>query len=199
MRFTRSLATAAAAVSGGIPDPVVLRREAGVSSRGLLRMAPLATLTGAVAVGLLVAAAIGMRSQPPVSQQPEAFVATGAASEELASLGFACESVEAETRCLATAPDHVHRVTLTVDDGRVVQVEARIESTDGTDLDLRGMDDLLSDIAVAVLRPEWRTAAGDWIGDAYPTCGPRCSTDGEEVGMAMSKGSQSVSLSLREP
>jgi hypothetical protein len=197
--FTRSLPIAAAAVGDGIPDPVLLRRQQfGVRIGGYLRMGPVATLAGAVAVGLLVATVIGTRSQPPASPLPNAFASPSTATEGLAPLGFVCGSMDVETLCRSAAPDHVHLVTLTVTDGLVVGVEARIESTDGTDLDLRGVDDLLARIAAAVLTPDVRTAATDWIRDAYPTCGGSCSSDREEIGLAMARERHSVTLTLRE-
>ena len=200
LRFTRSLPAAAAAVADAIPDPVLLRRQhVGVRiGRFNLRMAPLATLAGAVAVGLLIAAVIGTRSHPPASPLANAFASAAMATEGLAPLGFVCGSIDVETLCRSAAPDHVHLVTLTVTDGFVVGVEARIESTDGTDLDLRGVDDLLARIAAAVLTPDVRTAATGWIRDAYPTCGASCSSDREEIGLAMARESQSVTLTLRE-
>jgi hypothetical protein len=195
LRFTRSLPAVAAAVADGIPDPVRLRRRRMGSRIGGfgLRMAPVATLAGAVAVGMLVAAVIGSRGQ-----LPKEFATAATATEELAALGFTCGSVNAETVCRATAPDHVHRVTLTVSDGRVVEVEARIESTNGTDLDLRGVDDLLARIAATVLRPEVRTEVTGWVSDAYPSCGAGCSVELEHISLAMAKESASVTLTLRE-
>jgi hypothetical protein len=175
------------------------RQQFGVRIGGFdLRMAPVATLAGAVAVGLLVATVIGTRSQPPASPLPNAFASPSTATEGLAPLGFVCGSMDVETLCRSAAPDHVHLVTLTVTDGLVVGVEARIESTDGTDLDLRGVDDLLARIAAAVLTPDVRTAATDWIRDAYPTCGGSCSSDREEIGLAMARERHSVTLTLRE-
>jgi len=201
VRFTRRLATAAAEAADGIPEPAVARghRVNGVRiGRLRVRVAPVATLAGAIAAGLVVAAIIGTRAQPPAGQPPNAFTSVATATEALSPLGFICASSDAEAVCRSTAPDHLHLVTLTMAEGRVVEVEARIESTDGTSLDLRGVADLFARISSAVVASDLRAASDRWIRDAYPTCGAGCSSELGDVRVAMAKDGRSVSLSLRE-
>jgi len=197
-RFDRSLAAAAAEVSDAIPDPAALAGERFVGPRiGRLGlgMARITTLAAAVLVGLLVANLIGSRVQPPTGQSPSPFSTAEEAREALAPLGIVCQGLV----CEATLPNHVHRVLLTENDGRVVGVEARIDSTDGNVLDLRGVDDFYARIAAAVLSPDVETAAASWLRAEYATCGAGCAVELEQVDIAVEVGSRSVSLTLREP
>lgn len=197
IRFDRSLAATAVEASDGIPAPAGAGEGSYGALAGLLRLrvAPIATLAGAVAVGLILAAVIGSRVQAPADGQPSiAFSPAATAHAALASLGLACD----ELICQSTAPNHVHRVVLTEAEGRVVGVEARIESTDGKALDLRGADDLFARIAAAVLEPEAGTATASWLRAEYPACGASCSVGLEHVSVVLEIGSQSASVTLRE-
>jgi len=196
IRFDRILTAAAVEASDGIPAPDGVARVPSGAWASLirLRVAPIATLAGAVAVGLVLAAVIGSRVQTPAGQPSVAFSTAATARTALASLGLAC----GELSCQSTAPNHVHRVQLTEDDGRVVEVEAWIESTDGKALDLHGADDLFARIAAAVLAPEAGTATASWIRAEYAACGASCSVDLEQVSIAVEVGSRSASVTLRE-
>jgi hypothetical protein len=190
LRFTHSLATTATEASEAIPNPALVRGRARMN----LRLAPIMTVASAVAAGLLIAAIVATRGQPPAGQGPSAFSSPDAGRQALASLDFSCRGLI----CESTAPTHVHRVQLTEIDGRVVEVEARIESTDGKRIDPSGGDVLFGRIAGAVLAPESATAIAGWLRDAYTSCGAGCSIDLEEVGATLAIDERSIRLELRE-
>ena len=194
LRFTRRLATTAAEASDAIPDPALVSGRARLN----LRIAPIMTVAGAVAAGLMLAAIVATRGETPAGQGPSALSSVAAARQALAALGFSCQQPDGELICESTAPTHVHRVLLTVDDGRVVEAEARIESTDGTRLDPSGGDVLLGRIAGAVLAPESATAAADWLRGSYASCGAGCSTDLGKIGVALAIDERVIRLELRE-
>jgi len=192
-RFDRGLVAAAAEVIATIPAPDM------APSRRNLKVATMATLAGAVAVGVVMAAVIiGTRTPPTGSGPPGAFASVASVRGPLALLGLVCGDVPGGEVCQSTALDHTHRVSLTEAGGRVVEVEARIESNDGERLDKRGAEQLLARFAAAALAPDVGAATARWLQDAWPSCDSGCSTELADVSLRLAQDSSSVSLVLRE-
>jgi hypothetical protein len=197
-RFDLRLAVVVANVEAAIPDRRVAqpeRRWRGTVSR--LRLAPAAALTSAVAVGLLIAAVIGARPVPSTGDVAGPFLGADAAASGLAPDGLVCADIDGGVRCQSTAPDHVHRITLDVEGGRVVEVEVRIEATDGGPLDLRGVPEFLGRIAGTLATPGVAADVQGWIDEAYPTCRPTCSTELDAATVTLFREPDSISLVLR--
>ena len=135
-----------------------------------------AVLAGAVAAGLLLAAVIGLRLSAPVGTLTSLGPADMAAAR-LAAMDLVCMPADAGTTCESVAPDHVHRVRLTVTDGAIRGVEAGIIGTTGRPIDLRGADDLLRRMTMAALDEPHDAAATAWLADAYAGCDGTCSAD----------------------
>jgi hypothetical protein len=200
-RFVQALAAAAVDAAETIPEPASLGGRHGMGARLVRRtrrVAPVVALAGAVAAGLVVAAIVGTRPAPPTGDAPTVFRNAAIAVGALAPLGLECEAADPGFRCEATAPDHVHRAVLTTEDGHVIEVSLRIESTDGGPLNVSGVSDYFARVAAAVVRPEVRSGAQDWIRGEYATCGSACATDLDTIRLGMTTDASGVGLSLRE-
>jgi hypothetical protein len=197
MRFTHGLAATAAAASEGIPDASLLDHErarlGGRTGRLTLRIL---TLAGAVAAGLVIATVIGSRALAPTGRGPSIFGPSAAAQERLERQKLACHPDAAVVECRSTAKGHVHEVRLTLTDGQIARVEARIESTDGKKLDVRGADVMFARFASAVLAPETRSEVVNWISANFMDCRTICSVDLEAVHVKGSVDEESVVLVL---
>ena len=197
MQFTRGLAATAAEASEGIPDAALLGRDrsrlGGRTGRLTLRVL---TLTGAVAAGLVIATLIGSRALAPTGRGPSIFGPSVAAQQRLGAMDLACGQQDAVVECKSAAKDHVHRVLLTLDDGQIVGVVARIDSTNGKPLKLDGANWMFGRFAGAVLAPEMRSRAVNWVGDAFSSCGSSCSADFDDLHLELSTGTESVVLTL---
>ena len=199
LRFMRNLAAATLDVSSGVPDPAVAAGTRRMGTRVGRLSLRLLTVGGAVAAGLLIAAVVSLRTQP-AEPQPVAFGSVTRAEGQLAFLDLVCDEGGPGVVCESHAENHVHRVTLTTDpDGRVMAVDAVVESTDGKGLDKRGADVLFGRIARAVLSPEAGAAATAWIDDSLASCGSSCSVDLPQVSLVLEDAPKSISLTLREP
>ena len=199
VRFHSRLAATAAEVSNGIPHPATV--AAGTSWWTNLwhtgrRLAPIATLAGAVALGLFVATIIGTRAEAPLGR-PTAFSAEAPARQALGLLGLVCAESDIGFACQSTAPDHVHRVVMTLDDQRVIEVEARIESTNGEALEVGGADVLLTRIAAAVLAPNAQADVAGWLSDEFAACGTSCSAELDGLRLALEIDPHVISFSLK--
>jgi hypothetical protein len=200
-RFSRNLATVASEISDGVPDAGLVdgSRPFGARFDGVrLRLAPIATVAGAMVVSLAIVAIASGRPQAPAGGAAPAFTSTEAAREALAPLGLICAQAGGGVVCEAPAPDHVHRATLETDGDGVTSAEVRIESTDGGPLVLDGVDDYFARAASAVLAPELAAEADGWIREAYAGCGAECSIELDGLDLSMALGSESVTLVLRE-
>ena len=198
MQFTRSLSATAIEASEGIPDASLLGRDrslmrGGRTGRLTLRIL---TLAAAVAAGLVIATVIGSRALAPTGRGPSIFGPSVAAQERLGAMDLACGQTGGVVECKSVAKDHVHRALLTVEDGQIVGVEARVEGTDGKPLVRDGADVMLARIAAAVLAPEIRSEAVHWVSDAFPTCGASCSADFDDLHLELSTDAKSVVLTL---
>jgi hypothetical protein len=197
MRFTGGLAATATEASEGIPDAALLGRDGprlgGRTGRLTVRVM---TLAAAVAAGLVIATVIGSRALAPTGRGPSIFGPSVAAQHRLGAMDLACGQRGAVVECKSAAKDHVHRVLLTLDEGHVVGVEARIDSTNGKPLRLDGANWMFGRFAGAVLAPEMRSRAVNWVGDAFSTCGTSCSADFDDLHLELSKGLESVVLTL---
>lgn len=200
MQFTRSLSATAAEVSEGIPDASRLGRDMPWIRGGRTRRVTLRVLTlaGAVAAGLVIATLIGSRALAPTGRGPSIFGSSVAAQERLGAMDLACGQKDGVVACEAVAKDHVHRALLTLADGQIVRVEARVDGTDGKPLVLDGANVMLARFAAAVLAPERRSEAVNWVSDAFRTCGTSCSTDFDDLHLELSKDTESVVLTLTQ-
>jgi hypothetical protein len=133
-------------------------------------------MAGAVAAGLLLAAIVGLRLSAPAGP-PSDLGSAELARVDLAAMDLVCVPTDAGATCESVAPDHVHRVRLTVADGVIRGVEAGIIGTTGRAIDLRGADDLLRRMTIAVLGSSNDAAATAWLAGAYPGCEGTCSAD----------------------
>jgi len=57
---------------------------------------------------------------------------------------------------------------------------------------------MLARFASAVLAPEVRSQAVNWIGDAFTRCGSSCSADFEDLRLELSKSVDSVVLTITQ-
>ena len=145
--------------------------------RSLRRMlASGAMLAGAVAAGLLLAAVVGLRLSAPAGA-PSDLGSAEMAKADLAAMDLVCVPTDAGATCESVAPDHVHRVRLTVTAGAIRGVEAGIIGTTGRAIDLRGADDLLRRMTIAALGGSHDAAATAWLADTYAGCEGTCSAD----------------------
>ena len=135
-----------------------------------------AMLVGAIAAGLLLAAVVGLRLSAPAGI-PTTLGSAAMAEVGLAAMDLVCVRTDAGATCESVAPDHVHRVRLSVTDGAVSRVEAGIVGTTGRAIDLRGADDLLRRMATAALEEPNDAVATAWLADTYAGCEGRCSAD----------------------
>ena len=133
-------------------------------------------LAGAVAAGLLLAAVVGLRLSAPAGIATT-LGSAATAEVRLGAMDLVCAPTNAGATCESVAPDHVHRVLLTVTDGAVSEVEAGIVGTTGRAIDLRGADDLLARMATAALGDPHGAAATAWLADTYAGCEDRCAAD----------------------
>jgi hypothetical protein len=156
-----------AAVTDGAARPVRLLRRVLASG---------AMLAGAIAAGLLLAAVVGLRLSAPAGTAPT-LGSAATAEVRLAAMDLVCAPSEAGATCESVAPDHVHRVRLTVTDGAVSGVEAGIVGTTGRSIDLRGADDLLRRMAIAALGDPQGAAATAWLADTYGACPGNCAAN----------------------
>ena len=92
-------------------------------------------------------------------------------------MDLVCVPTDAGVTCESVAPDHVHRVRLTIVDGAIRGVEAGIIGTTGRAIDLRGADDLLRRMTIAALGGSHDAAATAWLADTYAGCEGTCSAD----------------------
>jgi hypothetical protein len=198
MQFTRSLAATATEAGEGIPDVSLLGRDGsrlrgGRTVRLTLR---LLTLAGAVAAGLVIASLIGSRALAPTGPGASIFGPSGAAQQRLEAMDLACGHKGDLVECMSIAKDHMHDVLLTLDNGQVVRVEARIASTNGGPLNLDGADWMFARFAGAVLTAEMRSRGVNWVGDVFASCGTSCSADIDDLHLELSKATDSVALTL---
>ena len=198
MQFTRSLSATAIEASEGIPDASLLGRD-----RSLLRgrrtgrlTLRILTLAAAVAAGLVIATVIGSRALAPTGRGPSIFGPSVAAQERLGVMDLACGQMGIVVECKSVAKDHIHRALLTLEDGQIVGVEARVDGTDDKPLVRDGADVMLARIAAAVLAPEMRSQAVHWVSDTFTTCGASCSADFDGLHLELSTGTESVVLNL---
>ena len=189
-RFLDRLALAAEAAMDDVPPRLA---DTG-GSRWIRRVVvPAGLLAGAAAGGLLLAAVAGLRPTPPVGAAPTlGSVAT--AEEHLAQLDLACAPVAGGATCESRAPDHVHRVVLTAEDGSVTGMEAGIVGTEGTPIDLSGADDLLRRMTTAALEGSHEAAATAWLAGNYAECADTCSADVAGLHLVLTKRDDAVIL-----
>ena len=197
-QFTRGLSATAVEASEGIPDAALLERErtwlrGQRTGRLTLRIL---TLAGAVAAGLVIATVIGSRALAPTGRGPSIFGPSVATQQRLEAMDLACGEQDGVVECMSIAKDHMHAVLLTLEDGQVVRVEARIDSTEGGPLKLDGADWMFARFAAAVLTPEMRSDVAHWLGDEFAACGTSCSADIDDVHLELSKGTESVVMTL---
>lgn len=200
MQFTLSLSATAAEAGEGIPDASLLGRDrwrlpGGRTGRLTLRVL---TLAGAVVAGLVIATVIGSRALAPTGRGPSIFGPSVAAQQRLEAMDLVCGQKDGVMECMSIAKDHMHDVLLTLDDGQVMNVEGRIASIGGGPLKLDGADWMLARFAGAALAPDVRSQAVHWIGDAFTTCGSSCSGDFEDLHLELSKGIDSVVLTITQ-
>ena len=173
--FVGRLALAAEWAMDDVPD--AMTDAAARPLRSLRRvLASGAMLAGAVAAGLLLAAVVGLRLSAPAGSLANLGSAE-VARAGLAAMDLVCVPTDAGATCESVAPDHVHRVRLTVMDGAIRGVEAGIIGTTGRAIDLRGADDLLRRMTIAALGGSHDAAATAWLADAYAGCEGTCSAD----------------------
>ena len=191
-RFLGRLAVAAEAAMDDVP-----RGLGGVGvSRGIRRTMVQATmLAGAAAAGLLLAAVVGLRLTPPVGEV-RTLGSVAAAEERLAQLDLTCAPIAGGARCESGAPDHVHRVTLTAQDGAVIGMEAGIIGTQARAIDLRGADDLLRRLTTASLEGSHDAAATAWLAANYADCADTCVADVAGMRLVLEKRDDAVILSV---
>jgi hypothetical protein len=198
-QFLHGVSATAAEAGEGIPDLSLLdsrrRLRGGRTGRLTLRVVALA---GALAAGLVIATLIGSRALAPTGRGPSIFGSSAAAQERLSGLRLSCEPIGTVVDCSSVAVGHVHRVLLTIEDGQVVAVEARIESTDGKSLVLDGADVMFSRFAGAVLAPEARGDAMNWITANFMRCGSGCTADLGNVHLDGSLGQHAVVLEISQ-
>ncbi len=129
MQFTRSLSATAVEASEGIPDAALLGRErTWLRGRRTGRLTlRILTLAGAVAAGLVIATVIGSRALAPTGRGPSIFGPSVATQQRLEAMDLACGQQDGVMECMSIAKDHMHAVLLTLEDGQVVRVEARID------------------------------------------------------------------------
>ena len=198
MQFTRSLSATAIEASEGIPDASLLGRDRSLLRRGRTGRLTLRilTLAAAVAAGLVIATVIGSRALAPTGRGPSIFGPSVAAQERLGVMDLACGQTGSVVECKSVAKDHIHRALLTLEDGQIVGVEARVDGTDDKPLVRDGADVMLARIAAAVLAPEMRSQAVHWVSDTFTTCGASCSADFDDLHLELSTGTESVVLNL---
>jgi len=199
-QFTRSLSATAAEAGEGIPDATLLDRDRSWLPRGRTRRMTLRVLTlaGAVAAGLVIATVIGSRALAPTGRGPSIFGPSVAAQQRLEAMDLACGQKDGVMECMAIAKDHMHDVLLTLDDGQIVRVEARIDSLSGGPLKVDGADWMFARFASAVLTPEMRSDVAHWLGDEFAACGSTCSADIGDVQLELSKGAEAVVLTITQ-
>jgi hypothetical protein len=199
--FTESLVATAIEASDGIPDAALIggqRARIGRAGAGRLTLRIL-TLAGAVAAGLVIATLIGSRALAPTGRGPSIFGPSDAAQQRLEGQKLTCTPDGAVVECLSKAPGHVHRVVLTLEDGQITQVVARIDSTDGKKLDLSGADVMMARFAAAVTSAETRSDVVNWISRNFMDCGGSCTGDLANVHLEGSLSDKSVVLTLTQP
>jgi hypothetical protein len=164
--------------------------------RSLRRMlASGAMLAGAVAAGLLLAAVVGLRLSAPAGQATP--IGSAARAEvRLQAMDLVCSPTDAGMTCESVAPDHVHRVRLTVIDGAISGVEAGIVGTTGRAIDLRGADDLLRRMTLAALEDPHEAMATAWLADRYAGCEGRCSADLGGMHLALARRDDAAILTI---
>ena len=200
-QFTRGLSATAVEASEGIPDAALLERE-----RTWLRGQRTGRLTLRILnVGRGGGGRPGHRDRdrvacagtdgpgtehPSVRRLPPQQPPTGSHGPGLWGAGRrgGVHVDPRRTTCIA--------VLLTLEDGQVVRVEARIDSTEGGPLKLDGADWMFARFAAAVLTPEMRSDVAHWLGDEFAACGTSCSADIDDVHLELSKGTESVVMTL---
>ena len=191
-RFLGRLAVAAEAAMDDVPAGLA---DVG-ASRWIRRViGPATMLAGAAAAGLLLAAVVGLRLTPPVGEAP-ALGSVAAAEERLAQLDLTCAPIAGGARCESRAADHVHRVTLTAQDGAVIGMEAGIIGTQGGAIDLRGADGLLRRMTTATLEGSREAAATAWLAATYAGCADTCSADVAGMHLVLERRDDAVILTL---
>jgi hypothetical protein len=198
MRFTRGLVATTAAASEGIPDASLLAPERsrlrGRTGQLTLRFL---TLAGAVAAGLVIAAVIGSRALAPTGRGPSIFGPSAAAQERVEAMDLACgQKNEHLVECTSLAKDHRHEVLLTLEDGEIVGVKARISSTNGKPLDVRGANVMFARFASAVVTPGVRSGAVNWVANSFAECGSSCSAELDGLHLELNRDIESVVLIL---
>ena len=118
------------------------------------------------------------------------------AAARLAAMDLVCMPADAGTTCESVAPDHVHRVRLTVSDGAIRGVEAGIIGTTGRPIDLRGADDLLRRMTMAALDGPHDAAATAWLADAYAGCDGTCSADVDGMHLELERRDDAAILTI---
>jgi len=199
VQFRRSLSVTAVEASEGIPDAGLFGRESSPLRSGRTRRVTLRilTLAGAVAAGLVIATVIGSRALAPTGRGPSIFGSSVAAQQRLSAMDLACGQKDGLVECMSIAKDHKHRVLLTLDDdGEVVSVEARIDSTNGGPLKLDGADWMFARFASAVVTPEVRSQVVRGVADTFSGCGTSCSSDVAGLHLELTKEADSVVLTL---
>ena len=154
-----------------------------------------AVLAGAVAAGLLLAAVIGLRLSAPAGSLASLGSADTAAAR-LAALDLVCAPTDAGTTCDSVAPDHVHRVQLSVVDGAIRSVDAGIIGTTGRPIDLRGADDLLRRMTMDALDAPHAAAATAWLAETYAGCEGTCSADVDGMHLELERRDDAAILTI---
>jgi hypothetical protein len=192
--FVGRLALAAEWAMDEVPDATT---SAGARPLRSLRriLASGAVLAGAVAAGLLLAAVIGLRLSAPVGSLTSLGSAHTAAAR-LAALDLVCIPTNAGATCESVAPDHVHRVQLSVTDDAIRGVEAGIIGTTGRPIDLRGADDLLRRMTIAALSGPQEAAATAWLAETYAGCEGTCSADVDGMHMELERRDDAAILTI---
>ncbi len=191
-RFLGRLAFAAEATLDDVPAGLA---DVGASRwiRGVI--VPTTMVAGAAAAGLLLAAVVGLRLTPPVGEAPT-LGAVAAAEEHLEQLDLTCVPVAGGARCESRAADHVHRMTLTAQDGAVIGMEAGIIGTQARPIDLRGADDLLRRMTTATLEGSHEAVATAWLAANYAECAETCSANVAGMHLVLEKRDDAVVLTV---
>ncbi len=192
-RFLGRLGVAAEAAMDDVPAALA---EVGVSRWVRRVIVPTTMLAGAAAAGLLLAAVVGLRLTPQAGDAPPTLGSVATAEERLAQLDLTCAPVAGGARCESRGPDHVHRVTLSTQDGAVVGMEAGIIGTEGGAIDLRGADDLLRRMTTATLEGSRAAAATAWLAATYAACADMCSADVAGMHLVLERRADAVILTV---
>ena len=190
--FVRRWAGAAQEAGSGSPDPPPA--AAGWTARlPLLRPA---ALVATVAAGVLVAWLVASGRPSGVGVVRSIGAAPAIAQAQLEALRMACEDTTAGFACVSAGPDHRHQVSVSLRNGAVVGVEARIDSTNGKTIDPSGGDVLFGRFAAAVLTPEAGAEVAAWLTANYPRCSTGCTGTLDAVRTEMRVGAQSIRLTI---